>query len=68
MTEAAETVIRSFSDYDTLDQFAADAAGVVAGADSAADACTKLLVLGEDPRVEDDLTAVVVRRRSESLA
>lgn len=54
--------------YDTLDQFAADAAGVVAEADSAADACAKLLVLGEDPRVEDDVTAVVVRRTSESMA
>lgn len=54
--------------YDTLDQFAADAAGVVAGADSAADACAKLLVLGEDPRVEDDVTAVVVRRTSGSTA
>lgn len=54
--------------YDTLDQFAAAAAGMVAAADSAADACEKLLVLGEDPRVEDDVTAVVVRRTSGSTA
>ncbi|KRF08328.1 two-component system response regulator [Arthrobacter sp. Soil782] len=48
--------------YDTLDEFAAAAAGVVAASASSADACGKLLILAEDPRVEDDVTAVVVRR------
>lgn len=51
--------------YDTLDSFAESAAGIIAAAASAAEACEKLLVLGEDPRVEDDVTAVVVRRSGE---
>lgn len=48
--------------YDSLDDFAVAAAAVVSSAESAADACARLLVLGEDPRVEDDVTAVVIRR------
>ncbi|WP_309123753.1 SpoIIE family protein phosphatase [Arthrobacter sp.] len=54
--------------YNTLEEFAVAAAGTVAGADSARDACEKLLVLGEDPRVEDDVTAVVVRRNGGEAA
>lgn len=48
--------------YESLDEFAGAAARIIAATDSAELACKELLMLGENPRVEDDVTAVVVRR------
>lgn len=52
--------------YDSPDDFAVAAAEIVAATASAAEACERLLVLGEDPRVDDDVTAVVIRRAKEN--
>lgn len=51
--------------YDSVDQFAIAAAAIVSASASAGEACEKLLIQAEDPRVEDDVTAVVVRRKIE---
>lgn len=51
--------------YDSVDQFAISAAAIVSASASAGEACEKLLIQAEDPRVEDDVTAVVVRRKTE---
>lgn len=51
--------------YDSLDQSAISAAAIVSTSASAGEACEKLLTQAEDPRVEDDVTAVVVRRKIE---